>query len=83
MAEIASAIANATGRLVIDQTKLDGRFDYELRWTVDGTTASSAGSDEPPPLFTALQDQLGLKLEPARGPVEVMVIDSAERPTPD
>lgn len=62
-----------TGRLVVDRTGLAGNFDIDMKWTPDelGTNAE---------LFTALQDQLGLKLEAIRAPVEVIVIDSAQRP---
>jgi uncharacterized protein (TIGR03435 family) len=65
-------------RLVIDRTNLQGIFDIDLTWAVD-TTAS----DNAPSIFTAVQEQLGLKLEPTRAPVEVLVIESAEKPTPD
>jgi len=63
-----------TGRLVVDRTGLTGAFDMDLKWTPDelGTHAD---------LFTALQEQLGLKLEAIRAPVEVIVIDSAEKPS--
>lgn len=68
-------------RLVIDQTKLSGIFDIDLTWAVE------AGANDPsielPSIFTAVQEQLGLKLEPTRAPVEVFVIDHAEKPTPD
>ena len=67
-----------TGRLVVDRTGLTGRFDFTLNFAPDGTTDTDA-----PSIFTAVQEQLGLKLEPATGPVEVLVIDAAERPTPD
>ena len=67
--------------LVFDRTGLTGNFDIELQWTPENLRAISAG--EGPSLFTALQEQLGLKLESARGPVEYLVIDSAELPTPD
>jgi uncharacterized protein (TIGR03435 family) len=63
------------GRTVVDKTGLEGSFDCEMTW-------SQVGSDGPgPSFFTAVQDQLGLKLEPAKGMVEVLVIDSVERPS--
>lgn len=67
-----------TGRPVVDRTGLTGRFDFTLNWAPEGSTDTDA-----PSIFTALQEQLGLKLQPARGPVDVLVVDSAERPTPD
>jgi uncharacterized protein (TIGR03435 family) len=81
--------ASADGRLVIDKTGLSGRFAFNLTWTPDQipTVAPPPGippvDPNGPSLVTALQEQLGLKLESAKGPVEVLVIDSVERPTPD
>ena len=81
--------ASADGRLVIDKTWLSGRFAFNLTWTPDQipTVAPPPGippvDPNGPSLVTALQEQLGLKLESAKGPVEVLVIDSVERPTPD
>jgi uncharacterized protein (TIGR03435 family) len=66
------------GRVVIDRTGLQGRFDFDLTWTADGNPEATG-----PSIFTALQEQLGLKLESTRGPVEVLVIDHVERPVPD
>lgn len=66
-------------RPVVDRSGLTADYELELRWSPDpGRTRSDL-----PSLFTALQEQLGLKLEATTGPVEVLVIDSAERPTPD
>lgn len=76
-------------RPVVDKTGLSGRFAFHMTWTPEQMPTA-----EPPPgvppidphgpnFFTALQEQLGLKLQPAKGPVEVVVIDSIERPTPD
>ena len=67
-----------SGRPVVDRTGLTGRFDFTLNWAPEGSTDTEA-----PSIFTAVQEQLGLKLEPARGPVDVLVIDSVERPMPD
>jgi uncharacterized protein (TIGR03435 family) len=66
-------------RPVIDQTGLAGRFDVKLEWALDPLTSSGDRVQ----VFTAVTEQLGLKLEPARAPIEVLVIDSVERPTPD
>ena len=80
------------GRTVIDRTGFNGTFDYDLTWTPEflpqGLNSVDAGSGPPadpnrPPLPTALQDQLGLKLESTKGPVDVLVIDHVERPTSD
>ena len=65
---------------VIDRTGLSGEFDLDLRFTPD---SSPAAAPEFPSIFTAVQEQLGLKLQSERGPVPVLVIDSVERPTPD
>jgi uncharacterized protein (TIGR03435 family) len=65
---------------VVNRTGLSGEFDIDLRFTPD---SSPAGAPEFPSIFTAVQEQLGLKLEPGRAPARVLVIDSVERPTPD
>jgi uncharacterized protein (TIGR03435 family) len=81
--------ASADGRLVVDKTGLSGRFAFNLTWTPEQMPTASPPPGIPPidpngpSLFTALQEQLGLKLESAKGPVEVLVIDSVERPTAD
>lgn len=75
-------------RPVVDQTGLSGRFDFSLRWTPDETQFTNLGikvpvppatPDSPPDLFTALQEQLGLKIAATRAPVEMFVIDRAEK----
>jgi len=77
-------------RPVVDQTGLPGRYDFTLTWTPDETQFGGRGGQAPPPadpanappgLFTAIQEQLGLKLESAKAPVEVFVIDKLEKPT--
>jgi uncharacterized protein (TIGR03435 family) len=76
------------GRNVMDGTGLSGIFDVHLKWAPDdlagaGPIASDgpAGASAGLSLFAALQEQLGLKLESAKGPVEVLVIDHLERPS--
>jgi uncharacterized protein (TIGR03435 family) len=81
MVQTAVNLTQFAGRRVVDKTGLTGRFDFTLTWTPEGgasLTDADGGS-----LFTALQDQLGLKLESQRGPVEVVVIDSVERAVQD
>jgi uncharacterized protein (TIGR03435 family) len=65
-------------RIVIDKTSLTGDYDVDLKWTRDDEPAQS---DAAPAIFTAIEEQLGLKLEPARGPVDVIVVDHIDRPT--
>ncbi|HVW04297.1 MAG TPA: M56 family metallopeptidase [Vicinamibacterales bacterium] len=79
---LASMLSGVAGRLVIDRTNLDGRFDWTLRYMRPGEMTTDA-TQRAPDLFTALQEQLGLKLEATRGPVEVLVIDSAQHPKND
>jgi uncharacterized protein (TIGR03435 family) len=75
------------GRSIVDRTELTGGFDAELTWTPDASLGNppdaAPASNDGPSLFTAIQEQLGLKLDAQRGPVEVLIIDSAERPTED
>ena len=66
-------------RPVVDQTGLTRRYDFQLKWTQDETRTPTDGSAAPG-LFTAIQEQLGLKLEPGKAPVDVMVVDKVERP---
>ena len=68
------------GRQVVDRTSLIGSFDVDLEWTPDSPGAAPS-PDAGASIFTAIQEQLGLKLEPSTAPLEVIVIDSAERPT--
>ena len=79
IANLAQSLAGTLKRQVEDHTGLTGNFDYTLRWSDD----DSAGADKGPDLFTALQEQLGLKLESAKGPVRTVVVDHIEPPTED
>jgi uncharacterized protein (TIGR03435 family) len=89
MARLAAALTPIAGRTVIDNTHLTGGFDFKLDWARQSTEGSMLGSVEQkmglsgPTLTDAVQDQLGLKLQPARGPMEVLAIDSVDRPTPN
>lgn len=83
-------LERAAGRPVLDRTDLSGQFDVSLRFNPgirrvpDGRTDVSLEElEERPILFTAVREQLGLKLEPATAPMDVLVIDSVERLTPD
>ena len=78
MSSLAATLSTFANRVVVDRTGLAGGFDVILTWTPNQTADTSGAS-----LFTALQEQLGLRLESARGPVEVVVVDRVERPTPD
>jgi len=79
MARLASELS-FVGRQVIDRTGLTGAFDVDLEWTPDPPGVAPS-PDTGPSIFTAIQEQLGLKLDPATAPLEIVVIDSAERPT--
>ena len=83
MAQLADVLSNRVGRVVIDKTELPGRFNVDLAWTPDSSSTGPQTDISAPSLFTALQEQLGLRLQSSAGPVEVLVIDSVERPTPD
>jgi uncharacterized protein (TIGR03435 family) len=78
MATFARNLSGGTGRYVVDKTQLAGVYDLELQFTPEQSADTSGAS-----LFTAMQEQLGLKLEAQRAPVPVLVIDSASQPTPD
>jgi uncharacterized protein (TIGR03435 family) len=87
ISSLAAALTRATHRTVIDKTGLTGKYDLELKYTPDNPDPAMAQDDksrantEAPTLFTALQEQLGLKLESAKGPVDCIVIDHIEQPT--
>ena len=80
MTTVAEELAKITGRVVVDKTGLTGRYDFKLAWTADDAALADG---DPPTLFTAIQEQLGLKLEPAKDPVPVLVIDHVDQPTPN
>lgn len=86
---LARYLAGQAGRVVVDKTGLPAKYDFTLSWTPDsgplpktseGADGERATDPDGPSIFTALQEQLGLKLQSARGPVEVLVIDHAEKP---
>ncbi|HLH18508.1 MAG TPA: TIGR03435 family protein [Bryobacteraceae bacterium] len=75
MDRLASLLSSRFDLPVVDQTALPGKFDFTLEWSPDET-----GDSGGPTIFTALQEQLGLKLESRHVPVEILVIDRAEKP---
>lgn len=82
-AQLATRLSRSMGVMVIDKTGLDASlFDITLQWTVEDQFRER-GASASPTIFTAIQEQLGLRLEPTQGPIEVLVVDSAEKPAPD
>jgi uncharacterized protein (TIGR03435 family) len=82
MAELADALGLPLGRAVVDKTGITGRFRIELTYTpLASTTNAEPSADAALDIFTAIQEQLGLKLESSKGPVEVLVIDRVEKPS--
>jgi uncharacterized protein (TIGR03435 family) len=79
MADFADGMQGFLDRPVVDETGLKGKFDFTLEWTRDGAVNNDPKA--PPGLFTAVQEQLGLKIEATKGPAEVLVIDHVERPS--
>ncbi|HEV3139531.1 MAG TPA: M56 family metallopeptidase, partial [Vicinamibacterales bacterium] len=91
MSQIATALSQFAGRIVVDKTALAGAYDMNLTWTPDNIPQRPPGAPEAlvngvpidpngPSLFTAVMEQLGLKLDAQRGPIKVLVIDRAEHP---
>ena len=88
MTGFAGLLTGSAGRKVVDRTSLEGLYDFELNWTPDQMPANLP-TDAPfprpdpngPSIFTALQEQLGLKLESATGPLESIVIEKVQKPT--
>jgi uncharacterized protein (TIGR03435 family) len=78
LSELAAVLFSATGRTVIDKTSLSGPFDFALRYN---PSLQAGDIDGPPDLFTAIEEQLGLKLLPDRADMPVLVIDRIERPS--
>ena len=97
LSQLTMVLTNMTNRFVVDRTGLAGNYDVDLQWTPQGMRIGRPPGDNPggpafpapPPdangatLETAIQEQLGLKLDPQRGPVPVLVIERVEQPTPD
>ncbi len=85
-------LANSLGRPVLDKTGLTGKYDFKLEWSLETLNVSSptaaTGAETPaapepngPSLFAALQEQLGLHLEPQKAPADTLVIDHIARPS--
>ena len=96
MTFLVQQLSQQLGRTVLDQTGLKGNYDFTLKWTPDqssvpmfqGPPGGGPGPDNAPPpessgpsIFTAVQEQLGLKLESTKGPVDILVIDHVEKPS--
>ena len=84
VSQIVASAGGAVGMPVRDMTGLSGYYEFNLKWTPEaallaGADNTSSDPDRPPSIFTALQEQLGLKLEPRKVPIEVVVVDHVER----
>lgn len=78
IAPLIGGLSNTVGRPVVDKTGLTGRYNIDLGWAPDELEGTSSAG---PSIFTALREQLGLRLVPARAPVDVLVVDHVERPS--
>ena len=90
MSIFAKVLTPELERPVLDKTNLNGRYDIRLKWAPENQPADGAGNQAAAPsppdlpgLLTALREQLGLEIKADRGPVEFLIIDSAEKPTPN
>jgi uncharacterized protein (TIGR03435 family) len=91
LSQLTDMLSMETGRMVLDQTGMKGTYDFDLQFGVDSgpggmplpSAAMGNGSDTAPSLFSAIQEQLGLRLESTKAPVQTIVIDHIEEPTPN
>ena len=93
IATLMNVLEGQAGRHIIDRTGLKGLFDFEIQFSANGFSPTGPGFGPEPPvssptapdprvsLFTAMEERLGLKLESAKGPIEVLVIDQVEKPS--
>jgi bla regulator protein blaR1 len=96
IADLVRHLSRQLGRTVVDKTGLTGKYDFTLKWTPDerqapmfkgaegsqpGTGGTAAPESSGPSIFTAIQEQLGLKLESEKGPVNILIIDHVEKPS--
>ena len=91
MAVLADALSGAVERTTVDRTSLAGTYDVNLNWTPEGYVPTARRESEGPSpadtagpgpsIFTAVQEQLGLRLESRKGPVEILIVSRAERPS--
>ena len=86
MSQILQGLSDATGRTVVNRTELTGSFDLDLHWTPEQIPQRPTGAPEPSPtdasgpsIFTALEEQHGLKLETRKVPVDVVVVDHCDK----
>jgi len=71
-------LLDSVDRTVLDKTGLIGKYDFTLRWA---PLETSGDASQAPSIFTAMQEQLGLRLESGKGPIEILVIDHVEKPS--
>jgi len=90
--DLAQFLQSIFGQPVVDKTRLEGRWDFTMKWTPDETQFADVPEpvrrpadegNEPPPLFTAIQQQLGLKLEAQKAEVQVLVVNHVDHPSPN
>jgi uncharacterized protein (TIGR03435 family) len=87
MAKLADTLSRMLGSPVVDMTSIQGIFSFKLEWTPESAQRAAGPDGAPtdavlgPSLFTVLQQELGLKLEPKKEPIEVFIIDKAEKPS--
>ena len=80
MDDFAGYLARRLSQPVANRTGVEGRYDFTMEWTPDDLRSTSS-DDALPSIFTVLQEKLGLKLENSKAPVDIIVVDSAERPS--
>ena len=81
MTQLAAELPSATeGRYVVDRTGLSGTFDVNLTWNADALSPTTTSAESAASIFAAIQEQLGLRLVSITTPIEVIVVDRAERP---
>lgn len=81
MDEFVIGINYFVDRPMVNETGLEGKWDFTLRWMPDQLKVGDVPADAPPGMTTAIREQLGLKLESAKGPVQVLVVEAVERPS--
>jgi len=83
LSTLAISLTRFADRVVVDETGLTGKFDWHIFWLPDEIALSTKPLGDGPSMFSAFRDQAGLKLEPRRRSVEVLVVERAEHPEPD